>query len=124
MQAVVKTPHIEINIKGEMIPQKLLHLLQEEYGDEVQLTEHEGDTWVSAVETQWYKNVKKALTPGDVMRIYRENRGMTQTRLGELLGGIPRQHISNMENGKRAISLNTARKLAKIFSIPLERLLK
>ena len=48
---------------------------------------------------------------------------MTQTRLGELLGGIPRQHISNMENRKRPISLNTAKKLAKLFNIPIERLL-
>ena len=123
MQAVVKTPHIEINIKGDMIPQKLINLLQEEYGAEVKVSENEEDQLVNVVETEWYKGIKKNLTPGGVMRIYRENRGMTQTKLGELLGGIPRQHVSNMETGKRAISLNTAKKLAKLLNIPIERLL-
>jgi DNA-binding XRE family transcriptional regulator len=123
MQAVVKTPHIEINIKGEMIPQKLIYLLQEEYGDEVKVTENDEDNLINVVETQWYEGIKENLTPGGVMRIYRENRAMTQTRLGELLGGIPRQHVSNMETGKRPISLNTAKKLAKLFNIPIERLL-
>jgi len=122
MQAVVKTPHIEVNIKG-MIPQKLISLLKEEYGEEVKVTDNDDDTLVNVFETPWYRNIKEALKPGEVMKIYRENRAMTQTRLGELLGGIPRQHISNMENGKRPISLNTARKLAKLFNIPIERLL-
>jgi DNA-binding XRE family transcriptional regulator len=122
MQAVVKTPHIEVSIKG-MIPQKLISLLKEEYGEEVKVTDNDEDALVRAIETSWYRNIKETMRPGEVMKIYRENRAMTQTRLGELLGGIPRQHISNMENGKRPISLNTAKKLAKLFNIPIERLL-
>jgi len=124
MQAVVKTPHIEINIKGDMIPPKLINFLQEEYGAEVKVSENEEDQLFNVAETNWYKGIKKNLMPGDVMKIYRENRGMTQAKLGELLGGIPRQHVSNMETGKRAISLNTAKKLAKILNISIERLLK
>jgi DNA-binding XRE family transcriptional regulator len=122
MQAVVKTPHIEVSIKG-MIPQKLISLLKEEYGEEVKVIDNDDDQLINVFETPWYKNIKEALTPGEVMRIYRENRAMTQTSLGELMGGIPRQHISNMENGKRPISLNTAKKLAKLFNIPIEKLL-
>ena len=38
-----------------------------------------------------------------------------QARLGEMLGGIPRQHVSNMKRGIRPVSMKTARKLAKIF---------
>jgi len=34
-----------------------------------------------------------------------------------MLGGIPRQHVSNMERGIRPVSLKTARKLAKVFKI-------
>ena len=123
MQAVVKTPHIEINIKGEIIPPKLIHLLKEEFGDEVRVIDNDDDALVYAVDTKWYREIKETLTPGNIMRIYRENRMMTQARLGELLGGIPRQHVSNMENGKRQISLNTARKLSKLFNIPIGRLL-
>ena len=46
---------------------------------------------------------------------------MTQTELGKALGGIPRQHISNMENGIRPISKKTALKLVKLFDVSVEK---
>ncbi|MFQ5640366.1 MAG: helix-turn-helix transcriptional regulator [bacterium] len=47
--------------------------------------------------------------------------GLTQRELGEMLGRIPRQHISNMERGIRSISLRTARKLSEIFNVSVDR---
>jgi len=120
MQAVVKTPRIEINIKGE-IPSKLLSVLQEEYGEAVALVEEDDDELVDVFETEWYKELKAKMTPGDSLRIYRELRGLTQKKMGEMLGGVPRQHVSNMERGVRSISLKTARKLAKIFDVSVEK---
>ena len=35
MQAVVKTPHIEISVRGAAIPPKLMNVLREEYGQEL-----------------------------------------------------------------------------------------
>ena len=55
------------------------------------------------------------------MKIYREIHGMTQEALGRTLGNIPRQHISNMERGIRAISVNNAKKLSKLFKVPLDK---
>ena len=72
-------------------------------------------------ETDWYRDIKSRMTPGDNLRIYRENHGLTQARLGEMLGGVPRQHISNMEREVRSISLKTARKLAKLFKVSPEK---
>ena len=120
MQAVVKTPRIEINIKGE-IPDKLMSVLEEEYGEQVQLSEDNDEEHVNIFETDWYRSIKSGMTPGDNLRIYRENHGLTQARLGEMLGGVPRQHISNMEREVRSISLRTARKLAEIFKISPEK---
>jgi len=74
-------------------------------------------------DTKWYKKTKAKMIPGDYLRIYRENRCLTQGKLGELFGGIPRQHISNMERGHRTISLKTGRKLAKILNASVEKLL-
>lgn len=122
MQAVVKTPHIEITIRGD-IPPKLLSLLQEEYGETMRLVEDTEEELVNVFESDWYKGMKEKITPGDNMKIYRELHGWTQKELGEKLGGIPRQHISNMEREIRAISLRTARKLAKIFDVPIEKFL-
>ena len=72
-------------------------------------------------ETDWYQDIRSKITPGDNLKIYRENHGLTQAKLGDILGGVPRQHISNMERGIRSISLKTARKLAKIFQISPEK---
>ena len=120
MQAVVKTPHIKINVQGDIIPTKLLFFLKEEYGNKVKFVEEKSGKLVKAVNTQWYKDIKAATTPGDYLRIYRERNGLTQMKLGEMAGGVPRQHISNMENGRRAISLKEARKFADILDVSFE----
>ena len=120
MQAVVKTPHIEINIKGD-IPQKIITLLKEEYGKKVKLITDEDDEYADIFETDWYKKIKAEKTPGDNMKIYRKIHKLTQEKLGEMLGGIPKQHISNMENGSRPVSKITAKKLSKIFNVSVER---
>ena len=36
-------------------------------------------------ETDWYRDIKSRMTPGNNLRIYRENRGLTQAKLGEML---------------------------------------
>ena len=120
MLAVVKTPHIKIEIKGK-ISKRLLNVLKEEYGSDVQLVPDEEDEKFDIFETDWYKDIKEKLTPGKNMRIYRLNRGLTQTDLGDLLGGIPRQHISNMEKGIRPISKKVALKLSNTFKISVEK---
>ncbi len=61
------------------------------------------------------------MTPGTYLHIYRENKRLTQLQLGEALGKIPRQHISNMEHGRRSISLKMARKLSLLLGAPLEK---
>jgi DNA-binding XRE family transcriptional regulator len=120
MLAVVKTPRIRIEIKGK-ISKRLLDVLKEEYGSDVQIIPDEEDEKLDIFETDWYKNVKEKLTPGKNMRIYRQNRGMTQKELGELIGGVPRQHISNMERGIRAISKKVALNLSKIFNTSVDK---
>ena len=120
MLAVVKTPRIKIEIKGK-ISKRLLDVLKEEYGSEVQIIPDDEDEKIDIFETDWYKNVKEKLTPGKNMRIYRQNLGITQKELGELLGGVPRQHISNMERGIRAISKKVALNLSKIFNTSVDK---
>jgi len=124
MQAVVKTPRIEISVRGAAIPPRLIDVLKEEYGPELSLVEDDGDNLVDAFETQWYKGVKEKMTPGTYLRIYRENKGLTQRELGEALGGIPRQHISNMEHGRRSISLKMAKKLSSLLNAPIEKFIE
>ena len=86
----------------------------------MKFVEEENDKLINAVSTQWYKNIKEATKPGDYLRIYRERKGWTQAKLGEMAGAIPRQHISNMENGRRPISLKVARTFADVLDVPFE----
>ena len=111
MLVAVKTPRIELHMKGD-IPERVLLFLEEEYGVSLRPTTDDGEEAVNALETDWYKRTMAAMTPGKALRIYRENAGLTQTALGERMGGVPRQHISNMENGKRPIGKESAKRLA------------
>jgi len=122
MQAVVKTHLIEINIKGN-IPHKILSVLKEEYGEEVKLYEDTDEEKVNIFETEWYRKIRDKISPGENLKIYREMHGITQEKLGEALGGVPRQNISNMERGLRKISLKTAQKLSQLFKVPVEKFL-
>jgi len=121
MQAVVKTPRIEITIRGAAIPPKLMDVLKKEYGAELSLIDDDGDELVDAFETPWYKGIKAKMTPGTYLRIFRENKGLTQLQLSEALGGIPRQHISHMEHGRRSISLKMAGKLSSLPGASIEK---
>jgi len=120
MLAVVKTPHTSVRIKGQ-ISNRLMEVLVAEYGKDVQLTRDSEDELVDVFQTDWYKKTKKNMTPGTYMKIFRENRKMTQTELGKMLGGVLRQHISNMENGLRPISKRVALRLSKVFDVSVER---
>jgi len=121
MQALVKTPHTNIRIQGH-IPSSILDVLRKEYGGELKIYEGD-DEYVEATETDWYKEIKAQTSPGDAMRIYRKNHNLTQAQLGEKIGKVPRQIISNMECGNRTISLATAKKLAAILNVPASRFL-
>jgi ribosome-binding protein aMBF1 (putative translation factor) len=53
---------------------------------------------------------------GASIRGGRAKEGLTQQQLADLTG-IPQRHISEMENGKRPIGKETARKLAKALNV-------
>lgn len=116
MQVVAKTPRIDLRIIGE-IPEKILRALEEEYGNDLQILGADEDDLVDMTTTDWYRETKQGITPGDILRTYRENTGLTQTALGQKIGGVPRQHISNMENGKRPIGKESAKKLAAALNV-------
>lgn len=120
MQALVKTPHIKIDIKGEIHP-KLLSVLKEVYGEKVKIIENKDDELIDIFETEWYQKTNADLTPGKSMKLYREIHKMTQDELGGKMGGISRQNISHMERGIRSISKSNAKLLAKLFDVAVDR---
>jgi len=121
MQAVVKTPHIDVDIKGRKIPENIIAALKKNYSKDLKIIIDPDEEVMDIFKTAWHKKIKTKMVPGKALKIYRENHGLSQEELGEKLGHVARQTISNMENGIRNISLKTARKLSKIFNVSVER---
>ena len=59
---------------------------------------------------------------GMKIRQLRKARSMRQDELSDVLGGLSRGQISNLETGKRNISLHQAKALADFFGVTLETL--
>ena len=67
--------------------------------------------------------LSNSTTPGEIVKIYRENHNLTQEQLGKKLGNFTRQNISDIELGRRGLSKEVAKKLAKIFNVGVKRFL-
>lgn len=115
MLAVAKTPRTRLKIEGE-VPPALLMMLKKTFGKDLKIEE---DEYVNIRDTSWYKKTK--LTPALRVKEYRDLFEYTQAQLGNLLGGKSRQYVSDIENNRRSISLESAKKLAKIFETSVEK---
>lgn len=120
MLAVVKTPHTELEIRGFISP-KVLKILQEEYGNDLEvMSEDDGSELKNIFDTEEYKEFKERVTPGDYVKVYRENLQLTQVALGEKLG-LSRAYICDIEHDRRGISKEVAKKLSEIFKVSVSR---
>ena len=72
-------------------------------------------------ESSYYKELMQN-PPAVFLSGARYREGLTQVELAERTG-IPRRHISEMENGKRPIGKLNAKKLAEVLNIDPRRLL-
>ena len=72
--------------------------------------------WVNVDDLDWFKEEVAKETPGSNLRFYRNLAGLTQKELAEKLG-MTKQHVSDMERNKRAISKKTAKSLGSIFKV-------
>lgn len=127
MLAVVKMPRTRrpaLQIRGR-IPSWMLSRLKKEYGKNLIVSDElkDSEEFIDPFETSWFKNLDADMHPGDSVKIYRENAGLTQDELGEKLGNVPRQNISAIEKGRRGISKVMAKKLSRILHAPVERFL-
>jgi DNA-binding XRE family transcriptional regulator len=119
MQVHVKTPHTKIDMTGD-IPEKIITMLKEVYGKKVTISD---DEYVDIKDTEWYKNIKGKITPGETVSFYRKMHKMTQKELGEKLGNFSKQNVSEMERNIRPVSKKTAKQLSDLFNISIDRLL-
>ena len=123
MLAVVKKPRTKetiFEVKGA-IPRDVVHFLEEKYGEGLTIIEDE--RLVDITQTSWYKRTRSRMTPGRILKVYRERDHLTQEELGKRLGGLPIQKISDLEHDRRGISKELAKKLAALFGTPVDKFL-
>ncbi len=120
MLAVVKTPHINVRIQGEISP-FMMAVLKKEYGRKLQV---QGEIELSDnfFDTPLAKSLAKKATPADCIQIYRENLGLTQEELGKKVG-VSKNYVSDWENGRRKVSKDKAKMLSRLFQISVEHFL-
>lgn len=117
MLVVVNQPLInDFRIEGTL-SSTFLDNLRKEFGDDMRIVKQDEDEgWVNVDDLDWFKEAVAKETPGSNLRFYRKLAGMTQKELAEKLD-VTKQHISDMENCRRAISKKTAKELAKLFKV-------
>jgi DNA-binding XRE family transcriptional regulator len=93
-------------------PQKILTEIFNRYAP--YLVDNQDDELVDISTTDWYKNMDKEMEPKDYLKNLREAHSFTQKELGEKIS-TNAAHISDYENGQRAISKDIAKKLAEVF---------
>lgn len=119
MLVVVRRPHTEFSLNGD-VPVKLIQSLVSEYGpDNVKIKE---DDMMNVEDMEWYKEEKAKDTPGKALRFYRKLKGMTQPELAEMIGST-KQFISNFENDRKPISRMMAKKLSEISNCTIQKFL-
>lgn len=121
MQVVAKTRRIDLRMVGD-IPDRVLSVLKEEYGD-LQVTSDTDEELLDVERTEWFEAMKADMTPGKVLRAYRNRENLSQDELGQRIGGVPRQHISGMETGARPIGREMAKRLAEALRFDYRKLL-
>ena len=55
-------------------------------------------------------------SPGETVEIHRLNLNMTLAELGEAIGKRSKQYVSDIEKGRRKISLDLAKRLGEVLS--------
>jgi len=112
MLVAVKTPRISVRVTGVGV-QTVVKALRKLY-DGVEVSRD--DEAVDITTTDWWKETEATSHTGDVLWTYRDNAGLTLEKLAAL-SGIAKSHLSDMENGKRAIGPRTAKKLATALGV-------
>lgn len=59
---------------------------------------------------------------GEKIRVLRRSRNLRQDQLGEILGGLSRGQVSNLETGKRNLNIHQIKLIADYFNVSLETL--
>jgi DNA-binding XRE family transcriptional regulator len=112
--ATVKTDRIWVQVRG-IIPESLLHVLRREFSFRLRVRSEIGERMRNVLDSPLYRQEPREMTPGDWIKLFRQNAGFTQAELGRRLGGVGRQNVCGMERDRRPIGRRMAVRLGRVF---------
>jgi DNA-binding XRE family transcriptional regulator len=116
LRVTLRIPGTFIEIRGA-IPGTVLEVLRQEYGRRLIIRTTWGERLPDILNLPLYEQEPRKMSPAAYLRFFRKDKSLTQAELGMQLGGLSRQHISDMENGRRLIGRATAKKLSRLFDV-------
>jgi len=114
MLAAVKPRRINLVFKAST-PKRIIHEINNRYADYVIYDEPQND-YVEWDKTALAQELNKEMKPGLQLRILREAHNLTQADLGEK-AAISSRRVSDLENERREISKDLAKRFAAIFNV-------
>jgi DNA-binding XRE family transcriptional regulator len=120
MQALTKKPHTEkglVTLRFKVRPENADRI--KEFVRQIEPAEDEPSI---SLEDFFSKHFTGQTEAAVALRGYRYREDLTQKQLADQ-AGIPQRHISEMENGKRPIGKERAKKLAKVLNADYRMLL-
>jgi len=117
MLALVKKPRIEISLQGENVGE-LIQWISKKY--EVSILASDQDESVAVEETDFWQEMQSNRI-GNLLSAARFKANFSQSKLAEKLG-IRQNMISDYERGKRRLTPDMAKRIAKTLKIKVERI--
>ena len=120
LRVTLRTRDTFIEIRGA-IPGAVIDVLRQEYGRRLIIRIEWEERMPDILNLPLYEQEPSKMSPAAYLRFFRRDKSLTQAELGMQLGGLSRQHISDMENGRRTIGRWTATKLSRLFDVALNK---
>ena len=117
MLALVKKPRIEISLQGENV-EELVEWIGKKF--DVRILAPDFSESIAIEETDFWKEMQSNRI-GNLLSGARHKANLTQAQLAEKLC-IHQNMISDYERGKRRLSSEMAKRIAKILNIKVDRI--
>ena len=117
MLALVKKPRIELSLQGENVDE-LIEWISKKF--EVSILTSDDSESIAVEDTDFWKEMQSNRI-GNLLAGARLKANLSQAQLAEKLG-IRQNMISDYERGKRRLSPEMAKRIAKILHIKVDRI--
>jgi len=123
MPEAERTPHTDILVRVRGAKKEMVVSVLREHGIDSEIVEDDDEVLDDFFTTDLYRRTEAETTDGERLKIIRGLAKMSQAALAEKAGFSP-QRVSDMERGRRGISIAAARRLAEAMGVTAAEIVK